>query len=107
VTTLNLSFGFSFEDLYAREGLVRLDSTFLAQLNAAAPDLHRRLLAARENPAALAAKQQSDLIVEAAPYVEDFIGELFGIGPELRALQAKHHELAPLYSVKRREGGGD
>ena len=102
MTTLNLSFGFSFEDLYAREGLVRLDSAFLSQLEAAAPELHQRLLAARENPAALAAKQHSELIIEAAPYVDDFVGELFGIGPELRALQATHHELAPLYSVKRR-----
>ena len=29
-------------------------------------------------------------------------GALFGIESELRDLQARHHELAPLYSVKRK-----
>ena len=53
-------------------------------------------------PDALARKQQSDLIVELAPHVEDFIGELFGISADLRALQAKHHSLAPIYALKRR-----
>ena len=60
------------------------------------------MLDARANPGALARKQQSDLIVELAPHVEDFIGELFGISGDLRALQAKHHSLAPIYALKRR-----
>ena len=39
--------GISFEDLYDREGLVRLDSFFLTQLGEASPDLHARLVSAR------------------------------------------------------------
>ncbi len=93
---LTLSLGFSFEDLYDRAALARLDSAFLQRLNEAAPELHESLLAARSTGG------DSKLIIALAPYLEDFIGDLFGIGPELRALQAKHHELAPLYSVKRR-----
>ncbi|MDE3198005.1 MAG: pyridine nucleotide-disulfide oxidoreductase, partial [Acidobacteriota bacterium] len=99
MTNLNLSFGFSFEDLYARDGLLRVDAAFLQQ---APEELRTRLLAARENPASLTGKPASELIVALAPYVDDFIGELFGISAELRALQERHHELAPLYSVKRR-----
>ena len=34
--------------------------------------------------------------------MEDFVGSLFGIDSELRDLQSRHHELAPLYSVKRK-----
>ncbi len=34
--------------------------------------------------------------------MEDFVGTLFGIDHELRDLQARHHELAPLYAVKRK-----
>jgi len=102
VNTLKLAFGFSFEDLYAREALARLDRVFLDRLGEAAPELLTRLKEARENPASVAGKPESELIIAIAPYVDDFIGELFGIGPELRALQASHHELAPLYSVKRR-----
>src|SRR5689334_4369785 len=97
---LELRFGLSFEDLYCREGLARLDQVFLDNLLAANQSLGQRLLDARSNPGALARKQQSDLIVELAPHVEDFIGELFGISADLRALQAKHHSLAPIYALK-------
>ena len=99
---LDLKFGLSFEDLYRREGLVRLDAKFRQHLQAVNAPLLQRLVAARENLAALDRKQQSDLIVELAPHVEDFIGELFGISADLRALQAKHHGLAPIYALKRR-----
>ena len=99
---LALRFGLSFEDLYQQEGLARLDEIFLEQLQSANPSLGQRLLDARANPSSLARKQQSDLIVEVAPHVEDFIGELFGISADLRALQAKHHSLAPIYALKRR-----
>ena len=101
-STLALPFGLQFGDLYAREGLVKLDGFFLAQLEAAMPSLHARLLAARENPASLAPKQHSELIIEGAPYLEDFVGQLFGIEAELSRLQFQHSALAPLFSVKRR-----
>ncbi|MGH9582285.1 MAG: pyridine nucleotide-disulfide oxidoreductase, partial [Bryobacteraceae bacterium] len=100
--SLRLSFGFNFEDLYARDGLVKLDAIFLEELRRAAPELHARLLSARQAPASLAAKQHSELIIELAPYLEDFAAQLFGIEAELRNLQERHSELAPLYSVKRR-----
>jgi NADPH-dependent glutamate synthase beta subunit-like oxidoreductase/NAD(P)H-flavin reductase len=90
------------EDLYTREGLVRLDTRFLAHLEAASPDLHHRLLAARREPPAQADKAGSELIIELAPHLEDFIGALFGIAPELAALQAQNNELAPLYAIKRK-----
>src|SRR5690242_13477766 len=99
---LDLRFGLSFEDLYSQGGLARLDELFLQQLQSANPALAERLLDARTNPGALTRKQHSDLLVELAPHVEDFIGELFGISREVRALQAKHHALAPFYALKRR-----
>jgi len=101
-TQLDLKFGLSFEDLYRREGLVRLDAKFRQHLQAVNAPLLQRLVAARENPTSLERKQQSDLIVELAPHVEDFIGELFGISSALRTLQTKHHRLAPIYALKRR-----
>ncbi|MDP8983281.1 MAG: FAD-dependent oxidoreductase [Acidobacteriota bacterium] len=99
---LTLNFNVRFEDLYQRDGLVRLDSVFLTHLQASDSDLHARLIAARANPAAIAPKDYSTLIIDAAPHLEDFITQLFGIAPEIRDLQARHHDLAPLYSVKRR-----
>ncbi len=97
-TLMQLGFGIRFDDLYEREGLMRLDEAFLRFLGEADTALHDRLLAARQNPAI---KDESDLLVALAPQVEDFLPKLFGIEAQARALAAKHNELAPLYSVKR------
>ena len=102
VNKLTLSFGLAFEDIYEHEGLARIDAIFLKQLAESSPALDQRLTDARRDPAALAAKATSELIIDLAPYVEDFVGELFGIHRELREAQARHHELAPLYAVKRK-----
>ena len=99
---LNLAFGFSFEDLYNRDALARLDSVFLKTLHEAAPELHAQLLAARADESQFALKQKSEIILAVAPHLEDFIGQLFGINKSLHELQAKHNELAPLHTVKRK-----
>ncbi|HUR26751.1 MAG TPA: pyridine nucleotide-disulfide oxidoreductase, partial [Planctomycetota bacterium] len=96
-----LRFDLEFEDLYARDGLARVDSAFLRFLGEADGHLRERLLAARGAPEALAPKQESDLLIELAPHLEDFLARLFAIEREAQALAAKHDELAPLYSVKR------
>ncbi|MBV9498261.1 MAG: FAD-dependent oxidoreductase [Acidobacteriaceae bacterium] len=101
-STLSLPFGLTFGDLYRREALVRLDALFLDELRDAAPALREGLLEARENPPAAHTKVGSELIIELSPYLEDFIGKLFGIERELLSLQTQHSDLAPLYSVKRR-----
>jgi len=98
---LGLPRGFSFADLYDREGLSRVDASFIAHLAGADAGLHNRLVAARRDPETLDAKAESQLLIDLAPHLEDFIGGLFGIAAEIRALQARHHALAPLYSVKR------
>jgi NADPH-dependent glutamate synthase beta subunit-like oxidoreductase/NAD(P)H-flavin reductase len=98
---LQPGFGLRFEDLYARDGLVRLDTAFLKFLGEYDGPLAERLAAARADPASLAAKAESDLLLALAPHLEDFLARLFGIEKEAQALAARHHELAPLYSVKR------
>ncbi|HSC96421.1 MAG TPA: FAD-dependent oxidoreductase [Burkholderiales bacterium] len=94
-------FDCTFEDLYAREGLLRLDQRFLARLKEADAALHGELARARAEPAALAPKQESALLLALAPHLEQFMARLFGIEAEVRALAAEHHRLAPLYQVKR------
>ncbi|HWK43070.1 MAG TPA: FAD-dependent oxidoreductase, partial [Stellaceae bacterium] len=98
---LALGYGLAFEDLYQRDGLIKLDRAFVEHLKATDPALSNRLMAARAAPEGMPAKDASDLIVEAAPHVEDFLGQLFGIAAEVTALQARHEALAPLYTVKR------
>src|SRR5712671_6080441 len=101
MTDLALKHGLSFSDLYDRDGLVRLDRGFVAHLAAIDVGLHDRLMTARAAPDSLDRKRESDLLVDLAPHLEDFLGDLFGIGGEVRELQARHDRLAPLYSVKR------
>jgi NADPH-dependent glutamate synthase beta subunit-like oxidoreductase/NAD(P)H-flavin reductase len=98
---LSLPFGLCFEDLYQQAGLAKLDKIFLGELFAISQELTDRLVAARTNPDSLTRKQQSELIIQLAPYLDDFIGRLFNIGPELRELRNHHSDLAPLYAVKR------
>jgi NADPH-dependent glutamate synthase beta subunit-like oxidoreductase/NAD(P)H-flavin reductase len=96
---MQLGFDIRFNDLYEREGLLRVDAAFLAFVREADAALHEKLLAARaKHPDG---KTESDLLVALAPHVEDFLARLFGIEAEARALAARHNELAPLYSVKR------
>src|SRR5277367_3753768 len=97
-----LGFGLQFEDLYAREGLLRLDTAFLNQLLTSDIGLHVQLVDARVNPGGRPAKEQSELVIALAPHVEDFLGELFGIGQEVEALQARHNQLAPFFAFKRK-----
>jgi NADPH-dependent glutamate synthase beta subunit-like oxidoreductase/NAD(P)H-flavin reductase len=95
------AYGIEPRDLYARDGLARVDARFLEHLGEADRALRGRLEAARRGPDALAPKDESELLVALAPHLEDFLARLFGILPEAQALAARHHELAPLWSVKR------
>ncbi|MBZ5578860.1 MAG: FAD-dependent oxidoreductase [Acidobacteriia bacterium] len=99
---LRLQFGIAFRDLYERDGLVRLDQEFLRFLAAAEPELHARLIAVRTAAQPLAGKPESDLILQLAEPLEDFIGQLFGIQPEIHRLQKRESEFTALYTVKRK-----
>jgi NADPH-dependent glutamate synthase beta subunit-like oxidoreductase/NAD(P)H-flavin reductase len=98
---LTLQHGLSFADLYDREGLVRLDAAFMAHLKDADASLFALLAGGRAAPNKLPAKDRSDLIVDIAPHLEDFVAALFGIQKAVQAQQAAHDALAPLYTVKR------
>jgi NADPH-dependent glutamate synthase beta subunit-like oxidoreductase/NAD(P)H-flavin reductase len=99
--SLSLAFDLKLADLYRRDGLVRLDGCFVDALKARDAELHNRLMAARVAPDEVAGKAESELIVELAPVLEDFVGELFGIAGDTRALKSRQDALAPLYTVKR------
>jgi NADPH-dependent glutamate synthase beta subunit-like oxidoreductase/NAD(P)H-flavin reductase len=96
---MNLGFSLRFNDLYEREGLLRVDAAFLAFLGESDAALRDRLLSSRDELPS--GKDESDLLIALAPHVEDFLARLFGIEAEVQALAERHNELAPLYSVKR------
>lgn len=118
---MNLGYGIKFEELYGRDGLVKVDGAFVAHLKASDVGLHNRLMEARlshgswvmgheeKSPMThdsklmtnLSPKDHSQLLLDLAPHTEDFIGELFGIQKEIAELAEAHHALAPLYTCKR------
>ncbi len=97
----SLGFDLQFSDLYEPEGLKKVDAVFLGWLADAAPDLGARLVGGRDAATRPDTKQESQLLVDLAPYVDDFMGALFGIRAELAALSAQHQVLASLFDVKR------
>src|SRR5579883_2659209 len=99
---LVLGFGLAFEDLYQREGLLRVDERFLGHLAEADGALHALLIQARAKPGELAQKDLSALLIALAPHVEDFVGHLFGISREIEALQERHNQSAPFFAFKRK-----
>jgi len=95
------TYGLTFDDLYRREGLVALDHHFLSSLRSRDALLHEELKRARAGHAALTHQQESELLLKLVPHLESFVARLFGIEAEVERLAARHHELAPLYAVKR------
>ena len=98
---LNLAFGLRFDDLYSVEGAIAIDRHFAAHLASADAALAERMSAARNAPDSLDRKDEAALLIDVAPHLEDFLSKLFGIDSEVRALEARHHECAPLFSVRR------
>src|SRR5262245_62145462 len=96
-----LAHGLSFTDLYDRAGLVRLDAAFVDWLKGVNVEIHARLMAARAAPEQLPAKDESNLLIEVARPLEDFLADLFGITEEAADLRSGHQALAPLYDCKR------
>ena len=98
---VTLGFGFGFADLAAREGLVRLDRTFLERLAGEDAALHARLLAARAMPDGVAVLDESELVVALAPHLDAFVAALFAIEAETLALARETAELDPIHACKR------
>ncbi len=94
-----LSLPFSFKDLHTAEGLERLDQTFLSHLKEWDDNIAHRLSEARRF--CLSSLEESALLLDLSPYVEDFISQLFSIKKEVSALQTQTYALAPLFRCKR------
>ena len=97
----NLGFGFTFADLAARDGLVRLDKRFLETLAGDDAGLHRRLLTARSAPGTVATRDESDFVVALGPHLDAFVAALFGVEAETDALLRQTHALDPIHACKR------
>lgn len=87
---LYLQFGFSFADLYDLVGLTKIDEKFTAGLSIKNPALYDKLIVARTKD--LPSLEESQIIIDLAPYVEEFISELFDIKTDIDILKSYHLE---------------
>lgn len=97
--TLTLSFSFTFKDLHDASALEKLDGLFLSALEESSSDLAERLKNARQ--ARPHPTEESALLLDLAPFVEDFIGTFFSIEKCIQSLQDRTFHFAPLYRCKR------
>lgn len=98
---MELKYSLTFADLYTSEGLARLDKAFTAWLQDHEPQLAQVLQRARKEPAVLNSKEESQLLIELAPWVEEFIGDFFGLDSDINNLSEQSNQLAPLATCKR------
>ncbi len=99
-----ISFGFpdiAYQDLYDREGLMKVDFAFLTFLRGRDAALSDRLSDIRQNVCGTSDLDQSDAIIKLAPHLEDFIAQLFGIEDDVAELIKRHQDLDPIYKVRR------
>ena len=99
MSELELGFGLEFGDLYELEGLTKVDAAFLVFLKEQDGELADRLEEGRkEKPEA---KDESQILIDAGPHVENFLAKLFGIESELTELNDCHHDLKTFFDFKR------
>src|SRR5688500_18283129 len=98
---LRLAYGFEFRELYDNAALRRVDAKFREFLTSTDEALCTRLDEARADPGAVETKVESELLLDLAPHLDDFLAVLFRIAPAVAALRSRHNALSPLYTVKR------
>ncbi|MBI3776729.1 MAG: FAD-dependent oxidoreductase [Gammaproteobacteria bacterium] len=99
---LNLGLtGFSYRDLFDAHGLQRLDSVFLAQLQAKHPQQHDALRAYRSGAQTFPALEESALLLACAPLLEEFVSTLFGVTHEVALLRDATLAHDPVFVFKK------
>ncbi|QOD37939.1 WPE palindromic element domain-containing protein [Candidatus Wolbachia massiliensis] len=113
------SFNIPFPNLYTRNGLVKLDETFLNYVKSCDENLFYSLIEARKKAASFAMPSQcstlgsteqpisvtqitdSQLIIDLSYLLDEFIAKLFNIEKEIEELKKKHNDFAVIYKCKR------
>jgi NADPH-dependent glutamate synthase beta subunit-like oxidoreductase/NAD(P)H-flavin reductase len=124
---LNAAFEISFDDLYEREGLQKLDEKFSKYLKEKSPEVAERFfgLMGKEivensfgprhedgvtsekichpvfTTGSRTAAQKSQILIDVARVLEDFLVELFNIKKENSELKKHHDELQKIYQIRR------
>lgn len=71
--------GILITETYQIKNLKKLDDDFLSFLQSANQELYSQLITARENPQSIERKAESNLLINIAPYLEEYLATEFGI----------------------------
>ncbi|AHX09632.1 FAD-dependent oxidoreductase [Ehrlichia chaffeensis] len=93
-----LDFELTVQNLYTREGLVKLDNLFLSYLQSNNQDLYEILIKERQNNTKA---DNTPYIIELSYILEHFITQLFKIEDEIIIQRNKHKEFSEIYKCKR------
>ncbi len=99
---LNAAFKITFDDLYEREGLEKLDIKFSKYLQEKSPEIAKRFFELKnKNTAENSAAQKSQILIDVARVLEDFIVALFDVEKENFDLKKSHEKLQKIYQIRR------
>ncbi|MGC0371549.1 MAG: hypothetical protein DGJ47_000238 [Rickettsiaceae bacterium] len=99
---LQLQFDLKFEELSSVSGLQKLDKRFISYLTEHDILLTQKYLNYRKGLIELSELDQSDLYLRIAPYLDDFIAELFSIEQENNQVKASYQKFDAIYDFKRK-----
>lgn len=98
---LNSEFDIVFSDLYHRQGLLKLQEKFEQFFAKKDPTTYQKYLELKQDYQSFSKLDESTILVDVAPILEDFIAQLFLIENENRDLQNQHHISRVIYHVRR------
>jgi NADPH-dependent glutamate synthase beta subunit-like oxidoreductase/NAD(P)H-flavin reductase len=93
--------GFSYRDLFDAHGLQRLDDAFLTQLQTTHPQHHDALRAYRSGAQQFPPLPESELLLECAPPLEEFVSMLFGVTRDVEQLRNATLAHDPVFAFKK------
>lgn len=92
---------FNFSELLHSEGLNRLDQDFLAKLKQQHPTWHEKLSSYRQASHTLSTLEISDLLINCAKYLEEFLATYFDIEEAVAIAQTKTLSHDPVFIFKK------
>src|SRR4051812_647144 len=93
--------GLTFQDLYEREGLIKLNQKFVEFLEEKNPVIAQQFSTLKQSQKTISKKSESLILIDTARVFEDFLVKLFGIEKENSVLKKQHDDLQKIYHVRR------
>ena len=97
----NPAFGLDFEDLYQRDGLIKLNQKFEEFLTKKNPEIAAEFFKLKNNLEGFLPVQRSAILVDSARVLEDFLVTVFEIEKENNELKQQHKDLEKISYIKR------